>query len=77
VQKNKTVRCILGDCKFPQTCQWNKACMEVGLKKSLEAKEKKYTSKVEDCSCKNQKRDLFNPGGLSSSTFTKKDRRND
>jgi len=51
--------------------------MEVGLRKSLEAKEKKKASKVEGSSCKNQKPDLFNPGGLSRSTFTKKDRRKD
>jgi len=51
--------------------------MEVGLRKSLEAKEKKKASKVEGSSCKNQKPDLFNPGGLSSRTFTKKDRRKD
>ena len=74
MQKNKTVRCILGDCKFPQTCQWNKACMEIGLRKSLNSKEKKPSS---DSTCENQNLDLFNPGGLSSSTFTKKDRRKD
>jgi len=51
--------------------------MEIGLRRSLEAKEKKKTSKVESSSYKNQKPDLFNPGGLSSSTFTKKDRRKD
>lgn len=77
MQKNKTVRCILGDCKFPLTCQWNKACMEIGLRKSLKSKEKKPTSNVEGSSCENQKLDLFNPGGLSSSTFTRKDRRKD
>ncbi len=77
MQKNKTVRCILGDCKFPQTCQWNKACMEIGLRKSLKSKEKKPAPNVEGSSCENQKLDLFNPGGLSSSTFTKKDRRKD
>ena len=74
MQKNKTVRCILGDCKFPQTCQWNKACMEIGLRKSLNSKEKMPSS---DSTCENQKLDLFNPGGLSSNTFTKKDRRKD
>lgn len=74
MQKNKTVQCILGVCKFPQTCQWNKACMEIGLKKSLNSKEKMPSS---GSTCENQKLDLFNPGGLSSSTFTKKDRRKD
>ena len=74
MQKNKTVQCILGVCKFPQTCQWNKACMEIGLRKSLNSKEKKPSS---DSTCENQNLDLFNPGGLSSSTFTKKDRRKD
>ncbi len=77
MQKNKTVRCILGVCKFPQTCQWNETCMEIGLRKSLESKEKKPGSNVKGSSYENQKLDLFNPGGLSSSTFAKKDRRKD
>ena len=77
MQKNKTVRCILEGCKFPQTCQWNETCMEIGLRKSLESKEKKPSSNVKGSSYENQKLDLFNPGGLSSSTFAKKDRRKD
>jgi|GEM_PF-1755523 len=51
--------------------------MEIGLRKSLKSKEKKPAPNVEGSSCENQKLDLFNPGGLSSSTFTKKDRRKD
>ena len=51
--------------------------MEIGLRKSLESKEKKPGSNVKGSSYENQKLDLFNPGGLSSSTFAKKDRRKD
>ena len=33
-----TQDCVLETCKYPQTCRWNESCMEVQMKKSLDAK---------------------------------------
>jgi hypothetical protein len=33
-----TQDCVLETCKYPQTCRWNESCMEVQMKKSMDAK---------------------------------------
>ena len=32
------MQCILDACKYPETCRWNKRCMEHGMDVSKEAK---------------------------------------
>ena len=33
-----THKCVLKECKFPNTCSWNKRCMQKGLQLSVSNK---------------------------------------
>ena len=32
------LQCVIDTCKYPETCRWNKRCMEHGMRVSKEAK---------------------------------------
>ncbi|MBG29327.1 MAG: hypothetical protein CMI31_04910 [Opitutae bacterium] len=44
------LKCVLDTCKYPETCRWNKRCMEYGMRVSKDAKmarEKEIASQME------------------------------
>lgn len=46
-QKKDSI-CILHQCKFPRTCQWNKVCIEKKLQLSLTSKKVKAIEVTSD-----------------------------
>ena len=53
-----TNKCVIKECKFPNTCSWNKRCMQMGLQLSISSKKivkpkvdkrKNYEPNIDQC----------------------------
>ena len=63
IKTSPSISCVLAKCKFPQTCQWNRKCMEEGLRLSLASKKIDGAGQKEGTEEKTQKKVRRKPTG--------------